>query len=224
MSVSVNVSAVQLERDRVIDDVHRVLEATGIDPSSLILELTESALMQDVDATLTRLKLLKALGVRLAIDDFGTGYSSLSHLRQLPIDVLKIDQSFVSGMADSTESAAIVHTLIQLGKVLGLTTVAEGVESNEQREFLKAEGVNIGQGYLFSKPLGVSEVEEAFRIPICQVSTCWDLELGRIHRVSSNLGVLAARADRLRGVVEVFHRAGGTQKLRTTAQRLRYAI
>jgi diguanylate cyclase (GGDEF)-like protein/PAS domain S-box-containing protein len=164
MSVSVNVSAVQLERDRVIDDVHRVLEATGIDPSSLILELTESALMQDVDATLTRLKLLKALGVRLAIDDFGTGYSSLSHLRQLPIDVLKIDQSFVSGMADSTESAAIVHTLIQLGKVLGLTTVAEGVESNEQREFLKAEGVNIGQGYLFSKPLGVSEVEELFRV------------------------------------------------------------
>jgi EAL domain-containing protein (putative c-di-GMP-specific phosphodiesterase class I) len=141
-----------------------VLEATGIDPSSLILELTESALMQDVDATLTRLKLLKALGVRLAIDDFGTGYSSLSHLRQLPIDVLKIDQSFVSGMADSTESAAIVHTLIQLGKVLGLTTVAEGVESNEQREFLKAEGVNIGQGYLFSKPLGVSEVEELFRV------------------------------------------------------------
>jgi EAL domain-containing protein (putative c-di-GMP-specific phosphodiesterase class I) len=107
---------------------------------------------------------LKALGVRLAIDDFGTGYSSLSHLRQLPIDVLKIDQSFVSGMADSTESAAIVHTLIQLGKVLGLTTVAEGVESNEQREFLKAEGVNIGQGYLFSKPLGVSEVEELFRV------------------------------------------------------------
>jgi diguanylate cyclase (GGDEF)-like protein/PAS domain S-box-containing protein len=127
MSVSVNVSAVQLERDRVIDDVHRVLETTGIDPSSLILELTETALMQDVDATLTRLKLLKALGVRLAIDDFGTGYSSLSHLRQLPIDVLKIDQSFVSGMADSAESAAIVHTLIQLGKVLGLTTVAEGV-------------------------------------------------------------------------------------------------
>jgi diguanylate cyclase (GGDEF)-like protein/PAS domain S-box-containing protein len=209
MSVSVNVSAVQLERDRVIDDVHRVLEATGIDPSSLILELTESALMQDVDATLTRLKLLKALGVRLAIDDFGTGYSSLSHLRQLPIDVLKIDQSFVSGMADSTESAAIVHTLIQLGKVLGLTTVAEGVESNEQREFLKAEGVNIGQGYLFSKPLGVSEVEELFRVRFVK---------------SRPAGILAARADRLRGVVEVFHRAGGTQKLRTTAQRLRYAI
>jgi EAL domain-containing protein (putative c-di-GMP-specific phosphodiesterase class I) len=164
MSMSVNVSAIQLERDRVIDDVHRALESTGIDPSSLILELTESALMHDVDATLTRLKLLKALGVRLAIDDFGTGYSSLSYLRQFPIDVLKIDQSFVSGMVETAESAAIVHTLVQLGKVLGLTTVAEGVESNDQRELLKAEGVNVGQGYLFSKPLEVSGVEELFRL------------------------------------------------------------
>lgn len=164
MSMSVNVSAIQLERDRVIDDVHRALESTGIDPSSLILELTESALMHDVDATLTRLKLLKALGVRLAIDDFGTGYSSLAYLRQFPIDVLKIDQSFVSGMVDAAESAAIVHTLVQLGKVLGLTTVAEGVESNDQRELLKAEGVNVGQGYLFSKPLEVSGVEELFRL------------------------------------------------------------
>jgi diguanylate cyclase (GGDEF)-like protein/PAS domain S-box-containing protein len=164
MSMSVNVSAIQLERDRVIDDVHRALESTGIDPSSLILELTESALMHDVDATLTRLKLLKALGVRLAIDDFGTGYSSLSYLRQFPIDVLKIDQSFVSGMVETAESAAIVHTPVQLGKVLGLTTVAEGVESNDQRELLKAEGVNVGQGYLFSKPLEVSGVEELFRL------------------------------------------------------------
>ena len=159
VAVSVNVSAVQLERDRIIDDVHGALAETGFDPGMLILELTESTLMMDVDATLARLRLLKALGVRLAIDDFGTGYSSLSYLRQFPIDVLKIDQSFVSGMAETKESAAIVHTLVQLGKVLGLTTVAEGVESDEQRRRLRAEGVNIGQGYLFSRPLDAADVE-----------------------------------------------------------------
>jgi diguanylate cyclase (GGDEF)-like protein/PAS domain S-box-containing protein len=159
MAMSVNVSAIQLERDRIVDDVHGALSSTGFEPSMLILELTESTLMNDVEATLARLNLLKTLGVRLAIDDFGTGYSSLSYLRQFPIDVLKIDQSFVSGMAETKESAAIVHTLVQLGKVLGLTTVAEGVESDDQRERLRAEGVNIGQGYLFSKPLDVADVD-----------------------------------------------------------------
>jgi EAL domain-containing protein (putative c-di-GMP-specific phosphodiesterase class I) len=159
MAMSVNVSAVQLERDRIIDDVHGALSNTGFDPAMLILELTESTLMNDVEATLARLNLLKTLGVRLAIDDFGTGYSSLSYLRQFPIDVLKIDQSFVSGMAETKESAAIVHTLVQLGKVLGLTTVAEGVESAEQRDRLRAEGVNVGQGYLFSGPLNAADVD-----------------------------------------------------------------
>ena len=160
IAMSVNVSAVQLERDRIIDDVHRALSKSGFDPGLLILELTESTLMNDVEATLIRLNLLKTLGVRLAIDDFGTGYSSLAYLRQFPIDVLKIDQSFVSGMAETKESAAIVHTLVQLGKVLGLTTVAEGVESAEQRDRLRAEGVNVGQGYLFSRPLDAVDIEK----------------------------------------------------------------
>jgi diguanylate cyclase (GGDEF)-like protein/PAS domain S-box-containing protein len=159
MAMSVNVSAIQLERDRIIDDVHGVLSTTGFDPGMLILELTESTLMNDVEATLARLNLLKALGVKLAIDDFGTGYSSLAYLRQFPIDVLKIDQSFVSGMAETKESAAIVHTLVQLGRVLGLTTVAEGVENTEQRDRLRAEGVNVAQGFLFSRPLDVADVE-----------------------------------------------------------------
>jgi EAL domain-containing protein (putative c-di-GMP-specific phosphodiesterase class I) len=163
MAMSVNVSAIQLERDRIVDDVHGALSTTGFEPSMLILELTESTLMNDVEATLARLNLLKTLGVRLAIDDFGTGYSSLSYLRQFPIDVLKIDQSFVSGMAETKESAAIVHTLVQLGKVLGLTTVAEGVESGEQRDRLRAEGVNVGQGFLFSRPLDVVDVECLWR-------------------------------------------------------------
>ncbi len=151
--VSVNISGVQLERDRIIDDVHGALATNDFDPSMLILELTETTLMHDVEATLGRLNLLKALGVRLAIDDFGTGYSSLAYLRQFPIDVLKIDQTFVSGLSDSEESAAIVHTLVQLGKVLGLETVAEGIESHDQRIRLQTERVNVGQGYLFARPL-----------------------------------------------------------------------
>jgi diguanylate cyclase (GGDEF)-like protein len=157
--VSVNVSATQLERDRIIDDVDRALSETGLDPHLLILELTETALMNNVEASVIRLRLLKALGVRIAIDDFGTGYSSMAYLRQFPIDVLKIDQTFVAGMADSPESAALVHTLVQLGVVLGLETVAEGIETDEQRRLLKDEGVNIGQGYLFARPLEVEELQ-----------------------------------------------------------------
>jgi diguanylate cyclase (GGDEF)-like protein len=158
-TVSVNVSAVQLERDRIVDDVHGALTASGFDPSMLILELTETALMDDVRATLARLELLKTVGVRIAIDDFGTGYSSLAYLRQFPIDVLKIDRSFVSGIADSSESAAIVHTLVQLGKVLGLETIAEGIENNDQLMGLRAEGVDTGQGFLLARPLDVETLD-----------------------------------------------------------------
>jgi diguanylate cyclase (GGDEF)-like protein/PAS domain S-box-containing protein len=168
IKVSVNISAVQLERDRIIDDVHNALSASGFEPSMLVLELTESTLMIDVEETLTRLKLLKALGVRLAIDDFGTGYSSLAYLRQFPIDVLKIDQTFVSGMTQTKESAAIVHTLIQLGKVLGLETVAEGVENEDQRKRLEAENVNVGQGFHFARPLTVPAVDELLKTAIAR--------------------------------------------------------
>jgi diguanylate cyclase (GGDEF)-like protein len=150
--VSVNISARQLERDRIVADVSHALAVTGLDPHLLILELTETALMNNVQASLARLRRLKALGIRIAIDDFGTGYSSMAYLRQFPIDVLKIDQSFVASMAESPESAALVHTLVQLGKVLGLETVAEGIETEAQRSLLQSEGVDIGQGYLFGRP------------------------------------------------------------------------
>jgi diguanylate cyclase (GGDEF)-like protein/PAS domain S-box-containing protein len=158
IAMSVNISGVQLQRDRIIDDVQAALVASDFDPTHLILELTETTLMHDVEASVTRLNLLKALGINLAIDDFGTGYSSLAYLRQFPIDVLKIDQSFVSGVAHAKESAAIVHTLVQLGKVLDLETVAEGIESEDQRILLQAEDVNIGQGYLFARPLEAKAV------------------------------------------------------------------
>ncbi|MGA2837878.1 MAG: EAL domain-containing protein [Acidimicrobiales bacterium] len=158
ITVSVNVSAVQLERDQIVVDVQSALEASGFDPGLLILELTETALMRDVEATLVRLTDLKALGVGIAVDDFGMGYSSLSYLRQFPIDVLKIDQSFVSGMTGPAGSMAIVHTLVQLGKLLGLRTVAEGIETDEQVVRLRAEQVDLGQGFLFARPLDASEV------------------------------------------------------------------
>jgi diguanylate cyclase (GGDEF)-like protein/PAS domain S-box-containing protein len=161
--VSVNISAVQLERDRIIDDVHSALERSGFEPGLLSLELSELTLMRDVEETLIRLKLLKAVGVRLAIDDFGTGYSSLGYLRQFPIDALKIDQSFVAGLATSKESATIVHTLVQLGKALGLETVAEGIECQDQRRQMEAEEVTIGQGFLFARPLTVDGVERLLR-------------------------------------------------------------
>ena len=168
-SISVNVSARQLERDRIVDDVSGALAASGFDPGQLILELTETTLMNDVDATIARLGLLKALGVRLAVDDFGTGYSSLAYLRRFPIDVLKIDRSFVSGLADSNESAALVHTLVQLGKVLGLETIAEGIEDDDQRERLQAEQVDTGQGFLFARPLDVEAVGQ-FLKRFCRVA------------------------------------------------------
>ena len=164
LAVSVNIAALQLEDDRIVSDVQRALADSGFDAGLLVLEVTESMLMHDVTATIGRLHRLKAMGVRIAIDDFGTGYSSLAYLRQFPIDILKIDQSFVSGLSDQSESAAIVHTLVQLGQLLGLETTAEGIETTEQHLRLVAEGVDNGQGYLFAKPLEVEVLARLLNI------------------------------------------------------------
>ncbi|HEY5272345.1 MAG TPA: EAL domain-containing protein [Acidimicrobiales bacterium] len=158
-TVSVNVSAMQIIRDRILTDVQRALEVTGFDPTLLVLELTETTLMHDVEQTVSRLELLRGIGVRIAVDDFGTGYSSLAYLRQFPIDILKIDRSFVSGISDSNEAAALVHTLVELGRALNLETIAEGVEDDAQRLQLQAENVNTGQGFLFSKPIDVAAID-----------------------------------------------------------------
>jgi EAL domain-containing protein (putative c-di-GMP-specific phosphodiesterase class I) len=158
ISVSVNISVRQLERDRIVDDIRGALASSGFDPSRLILEVTETTLMSDVVASATRLTRLKDLGVRIAIDDFGTGYSSLAYLRQFPIDVLKIDRSFVTGISDSREAMALLHTLVQLGKVLAIDTIAEGIETEDQRARLMLEEVDGGQGFLFAQPLDVEEV------------------------------------------------------------------
>ncbi|MGD0453407.1 MAG: EAL domain-containing protein [Solirubrobacteraceae bacterium] len=165
ISMSVNVSARQLDDDTLIDDVHRVLQENAMDPAALTLEVTETALMRDPEATAARLRLLKQLGVRIAIDDFGTGYSSLAYLRQFPADALKIDRSFIDGVATSEASAALIHTLVQLGKTLDIETLAEGIEDQDQLETLQREHCDHGQGFLFSRPLDVDAVEAFLSTP-----------------------------------------------------------
>lgn len=162
LSVSVNVSILQLARLEFVREVEEALSLSGFDPSSLTLEFTETTLMRNGTETIAQLQALKTLGVRLAVDDFGTGYSSLAYLRQFPMDIVKIDRAFVSGLTNSTEAAALVHALVQLGKALNLQTVAEGIEDDDQRLRLQIEDVDIGQGYLFSKPLDLVDVEAFF--------------------------------------------------------------
>ena len=159
LSMAVNVSARQLSGSRLLLHVAEALSSSGIAPSSLVLEVTETALVTDRDAVAERLAELRALGVRLALDDFGTGYSSLSYLRQFDVDVLKIDRSFVSLLDGSPDDAAIVHGLVQLGRTLRLEVVAEGVETTAQRDRLQAEHCDLAQGYLFAKPLEIEEAE-----------------------------------------------------------------
>jgi EAL domain-containing protein (putative c-di-GMP-specific phosphodiesterase class I) len=155
----VNVSARQLDQAELIGDVHRALDDSGLDPGALVIEVTETALTRDTDATATGLLALKRLGVRIAIDDFGTGYSSLGHLRQFPADILKIDRSFMGGVNDTKESAALIHTIIQLGEALGIDTLAEGIEEQVQLETLRSENCRYGQGFLLSRPVQPAVVE-----------------------------------------------------------------
>ncbi len=153
LTISVNLSALQFRRAGLIETVAGALERSGLPPHLLELELTESILLQDVENTLDTVRQLKALGVRLAIDDFGTGYSSLSYLKRIAVDRLKIDRSFVRDVNTDPDNAAIVRAVIQLAHSLRLDIIAEGVETQEQLAFLRREGCQGVQGYLFSRPL-----------------------------------------------------------------------
>lgn len=158
LEMSINVSARQLECEDFVDHVERALEASQFPAEALLIEITETALMRNITAVVPRLDAIKAYGVRVAIDDFGTGYSSLGYLRQLPVDILKIDQSFISAMGDSPEAGALIHTFVQLGKTLGLKTLAEGIEQPNQYSRLRQEDCDKGQGYLYAVPLPASEI------------------------------------------------------------------
>jgi EAL domain-containing protein (putative c-di-GMP-specific phosphodiesterase class I) len=150
------VSPRQFRHPDFVDQVMSVLNSTGANPLNLKLELTESLLVDDMEVTIAKMSALKSLGVGFALDDFGTGYSSLSYLKRLPLDQLKIDQSFVHDVLSDPNDAVIARTIIALGQSLGLDVIAEGVETEAQRDFLARHGCNAYQGYLFSRPMPVS--------------------------------------------------------------------
>ncbi|MAT65307.1 MAG: hypothetical protein CMN57_06655 [Gammaproteobacteria bacterium] len=161
--VAVNISSRQFQRQDMIEVISRILDETGFDASRLELELTETVLMDNGDATVTMLRALKAMGVHLAIDDFGTGYSSLAYLKLFPIDRLKIDRSFVMDLTHDSDDAAIVAATIALGHNLNRTVIAEGVETQAQLEFLRQHGCDLVQGHLLSRPLPAAEMTELLR-------------------------------------------------------------
>jgi EAL domain-containing protein (putative c-di-GMP-specific phosphodiesterase class I) len=164
--VSVNVSVHQLKEATFPDRVGAILAQNGLEPVRLMLELTESVVMQDMESNIAQLEALKRLGVRLAIDDFGTGYSSLSYLRRLPVDTVKIDRAFVQQVDSEAEDSAVARAIVQLAKSFNLRTVAEGIEENGQLNELAALGCDAGQGYLFAPPLSLDRIQSLFAEPI----------------------------------------------------------
>jgi diguanylate cyclase (GGDEF)-like protein len=160
VQMAVNVSAAEFCNADFLSGVRAVLIATGVQPANLELELTESALMQDAEAALKRLIALKAMGVQLAIDDFGTGYSSFSYLQRFPVNMLKIHQSFVQGIAEGQDEAPLLNAMINVGKSLKQRIVAEGVETRAQLEFLQRHGCNEAQGYYFSRPVAAEQARK----------------------------------------------------------------
>ncbi len=156
---SVNLAGRQLLRPQLPAEVAAVLSRTGLPAGALLLEVTESSLIDDVEGSARRLEELSALGVRLAIDDFGTGYSALSYLRRFPMDVLKIDRSFVRGIGDSERDEALVEAIVKMSASLGLAVVAEGIEDEEQRACLDGLACSMGQGYLFSRPVPAGQLD-----------------------------------------------------------------
>ena len=173
LSIAVNVSARQFRQASFAGKVGQVLQDSGFDPHQLELELTETSLMSHVDKNIATLNELSAMGIRIAVDDFGTGYSSLSYLRRLPVDILKVDKSFVNAMTENPDDAAIVEAIIAMARSLHLTVVAEGVETIEQFKFLQLNHCDEIQGYYFSRPLPAEQFEKFFRETDAQGNKLW---------------------------------------------------
>jgi EAL domain-containing protein (putative c-di-GMP-specific phosphodiesterase class I) len=169
LTLAVNISARQFRQPDFVGQVLSALQRTGASPAQIRLELTESMLVDSVEDVKTKMASLKAHGLKLSIDDFGTGYSSLSYLSHLPLDQLKIDRSFVRDMLVDTGSGAIAKTIIALCYSMGLTVVAEGVETEEQRDFLSHSGCHNFQGYLFSPAVESTEFERQVRYPVASL-------------------------------------------------------
>jgi diguanylate cyclase (GGDEF)-like protein len=163
LGMSVNVSALQLDTDDLLTHVEEALGSSGLEASALTIEITETTLMRNVEETARRLATLKDLGIRIAVDDFGTGYSSLAHLQQFPVDMLKIDRSFISKLSEGCEGEILLHTLVQLGKALAIETTAEGIERPQDLSLIKSEACDRGQGFLFTRPLTAQDADAFFR-------------------------------------------------------------
>jgi EAL domain-containing protein (putative c-di-GMP-specific phosphodiesterase class I) len=159
IGMAVNVSPRQLDTDQLVGDIEEALGASGLDPKALTIEITETTLMRNIEETAHRLAAIKQLGVRIAIDDFGTGYSSLAHLQRFPVDALKIDRSFVTGLKQNEQGQTLIRTLVQLGKALSIETFAEGIEQQHELSLLQDEDCDTGQGFLFAKPLDIAATE-----------------------------------------------------------------
>jgi diguanylate cyclase (GGDEF)-like protein len=159
LDISLNVSGRQLDSDDIVDDVRQSLDDSGLDPAALIIEVTETVLMRNMSDTARRLHAIKALGVRIAVDDLGTGYSSLAYLQQFPVDCLKIDRIFMSAITTSPEARALIGTLVQLGKDIGLNTLAEGVETKVEIDHVRSNHVDEAEGLLLSRPLDPTTLE-----------------------------------------------------------------
>jgi diguanylate cyclase (GGDEF)-like protein len=159
--VSINLSARELDDERLVPRMVETLQRTGADPSRLWVEITESILMADAARNAEVLRRLRSLGLRIAMDDFGTGYSSLAYLKRFPVDALKIDRSFVDGVGAEAEDSAIVEVIIGLGRVLGMQVIAEGVETESQRDSLAALGCDVGQGFLFGPAVALDDLVRA---------------------------------------------------------------
>ncbi len=162
IGVAVNISTRQLDSEGFVDDIGHALDRNGLDPSWLTLDINETALMHDIHRAPRMLGQLKELGVNVSIDDFGSGYSSLLFLRQFQIDALKIDRSFITRISQTAESPALIHTIIQLGKALGIETLAEGVEDDAQLAQLQREQCDSAQGFLLARPLGADAITGFF--------------------------------------------------------------
>ena len=163
VAVAVNVSGRQLDSADFVCDVRKALAEGGLDAITLTLEITETTVMRNVEEARRRLVLIKDLGVRVAIDDFGTGYSSMAQLQRLPVDTLKIDRSFISGVSGSQEGKSVVHALVQLGKALSIETLAEGIEQPQELSFLQEAECDSGQGFLYARPLEAAAAEAFLR-------------------------------------------------------------
>ncbi len=163
LHVSVNISADQFQKGRLPEQLQEILVATGLAPDRLTLEMTESVVMEEAEATMQIMREIAGLGVRLALDDFGQGYSSLSYLKRFPLDVLKVDKAFVDGLVDNAEDRAIVRSVVALARELGISVTAEGIETARQLEQVKALGCHVGQGYWFSRAVGPDGINELLR-------------------------------------------------------------